>query len=235
MSEPKVIIAGTGRAGTTLLVQILTELGLDTGFAKGAAIDANARAGLELPTVAPNGPRIVKNPALSTNLRGVLERNRVEIEHVIIPMRDLDIAAASRVRVSQYGRRLGVAGGMWPTDRTDRQRDALAVVFYELLWTIAEFDIPHTLLAFPRFASDADYLASKLSWLAPDASVDDFHRAVDVCADPEMITQSVLTEEERRRARVGNAYATVVAVPLKRLKQLVRSAIGGATHGGGRR
>jgi hypothetical protein len=235
MSEPKVIIAGTGRAGTTLLVQILTELGLDTGFSRSAAIDPNARAGLELPTVAAHGPRIVKNPAFSTNLRGVLERGRVEIEHVIIPMRDLEIAAASRLRVSQYGRRLGVPGGMWLTNRTEGQRDALAVVFYDLLWTVAEFDVPHTLLAFPRFASDADYLAKKLAWLAPDASVDDFRRAVEVCADPKMITQSVLTGEELRRARLGNAYATLLAVPLKRLRRLVRSAAGGATQRSGPR
>jgi hypothetical protein len=223
MSDAKVIIAGTGRAGTTLLVQILTELGLDTGFEKGAAIDEKARAGLELPTVAPEGPRIVKNPALSTNLRGVLERRRVEIEHVIIPVRDLDVAAASRLRVSDYGRRTGVPGGMWLTNRTRGQRDALAVIFYELMWTLAEFDIPHTLLAFPRFASDANYLAEKLAWLAPDASVDDFRRALDACADPDMITQTVLTDEERRRARLGSAYATI-SVPLKRLQRRLQSA-----------
>jgi hypothetical protein len=223
MSEGKVIIAGTGRAGTTLLVQILTELGLDTGFEKGAPIDQNSRAGLELPTVAPGGPRIVKNPALSTNLRGVLERRRVEIEHVIIPVRDLDVAAASRLRVSQYGRHIGVPGGMWLTNRTESQRDALAVIFYELMLTVAEFDVPHTLLAFPRFASDADYLAEKLAWLAPDATVDDFRRAVAACADPALITQSTLTEDELRRARLGSLYAKL-AVPLKRIQRRFQSA-----------
>ena len=223
MSDAKVIIAGTGRAGTTLLVQVLTELGLDTGFAKGAAIDTKARAGLELPTVAPNGPRIVKNPALSTNLRHVLERKHVEIEHVIIPVRDLDVAAASRLRVSEYGRRTGVPGGMWLTNRTHGQRDALAVIFYELMWTVAEFDIPHTLLAFPRFASDADYLAAKLAWLAPGATVDDFRRALQTCADPAMITQTTLSDDERRRARMGSAYAAL-AVPLKRIQRRLQSA-----------
>ena len=29
--EPKIVITGTGRAGTTLLVSVLTHLGLDTG------------------------------------------------------------------------------------------------------------------------------------------------------------------------------------------------------------
>ena len=36
LTEPvhKVIITGTGRAGTTFLVQLLTEMGLDTGYTR---------------------------------------------------------------------------------------------------------------------------------------------------------------------------------------------------------
>jgi hypothetical protein len=223
VTEPKVVIAGTGRAGTTLLVQILTQLGLDTGFATDAALDTHARAGLELVTLV-DAPRIVKNPALSTNLRGVLERGDVAIEHVIVPMRDLDIAAASRVRVSEYGRRPDAPGGMWHTNLGHNQRDALAGVFYELIWTLVEFDVPYTFLAFPRFALDADYLAEKLAWLAPDASVDDFRRAVEHCADPTLITQSALTDDERKRMRLGSAYSLFVAVPLKNARRLLYSA-----------
>ena len=224
MSSPKVVIAGTGRAGTTLLVQILTQLGLDTGFATDAALDPNARAGLELATLKGSGPRIVKNPTLSTNLRAVLERGDVEIEHVIVPMRDLDVAAASRVRVSQYGRRPDAPGGMWHTNRGHNQSDALASVFYELMWTLVEFDIPHTFLAFPRFALDADYLADKLAWLAPDASVADFRRVVALCADPTLITQSALTGDELRRMRFGAVYTMLVAIPVKNARRLLRAA-----------
>jgi hypothetical protein len=225
VSEPKVVIAGTGRAGTTLLVRILTQLGLDTGFGTNAAVDPSARSGLELGRLAGNTPRIVKNPAFSTSLRAVLTRGDVEIERVIIPMRDLDVAAASRVRVSQYGRRLGVSGGMWHTNRANNQRDVLANVFYELMWTLVEFDVPHTFLAFPRFASDPDYLAEKLAWLAPTKSVDDFRCAIALCTDTTLITQSGLSEDERRRARFGTAYATLVAVPLNRLRRFVRSTL----------
>jgi len=45
--DSHVLITGTGRAGTSLLVQILTELGLDTGFKKGVKLDAKSNAGLE--------------------------------------------------------------------------------------------------------------------------------------------------------------------------------------------
>jgi len=46
----KVIISGTGRAGTTFLVRLLTELGLETGYGPGELdrhIDGNSHGGLE--------------------------------------------------------------------------------------------------------------------------------------------------------------------------------------------
>lgn len=224
MSEPKVVIAGTGRAGTTLLVQILTQLGLDTGFEKDAAVDPKARAGLEFDVRAGNAPRIVKDPKLSTRLRAVLTSGDVDIEHVIIPIRDLDVAAASRVRVSGYGRHLGVPGGMRDTNRGHDQRAVLARIFYELMWTLVEYDVPYTFLLFPRFASDADYLAEKLAWLTPDASVDDFRSAIAHCTDTALITQSALSRNERRRVRFGRAYTVLVTLPLNGARRLARLA-----------
>lgn len=48
MGSNQVIISGTGRAGTTFLIQLLTCLGFDTGFANvEAAIDPNCNAGME--------------------------------------------------------------------------------------------------------------------------------------------------------------------------------------------
>ena len=49
-SSRKVIISGTGRAGTTFLVQLLTELGLETGYTPGDEhrhIDEHSQGGLE--------------------------------------------------------------------------------------------------------------------------------------------------------------------------------------------
>src|SRR4051812_2282217 len=89
---PKIVITGTGRAGTTLLVQILTDLGFDTGFKLDARINEDARAGLERDILHPNAPRIVKDPGLSRRLRGYLAEGTVAVEHVIVPMRDLDVA-----------------------------------------------------------------------------------------------------------------------------------------------
>ena len=55
------IISETCRAGTIFLVQLLTELGLDTGFPKGQVIDPNSRAGMELDIHDAHAPYIIKS------------------------------------------------------------------------------------------------------------------------------------------------------------------------------
>jgi hypothetical protein len=62
-----IIIAGTGRTGTTFLVQYLTELGLGTHVARHGfeQLDANANAGLEdmpLVATAESLPYVIKGP-----------------------------------------------------------------------------------------------------------------------------------------------------------------------------
>ena len=62
----KVIITGTGRAGTTFLVRLLTELGLDTGYTRrnwSRDYFTHCDAGLEHDLAGPDAPYIVKNPA----------------------------------------------------------------------------------------------------------------------------------------------------------------------------
>src|SRR4051794_1476497 len=112
MPEPKIVIAGTGRAGTTLLVQVLADLGFDVGVKVNSYIDPVSRAGLEGNIRSPKAPRVVKAPGLSIELDGLIAAGTVAVEHLIIPVRDLDVAAASRVRAAGYGRDMGARGGM---------------------------------------------------------------------------------------------------------------------------
>jgi predicted O-methyltransferase YrrM len=199
VTEPKIVIAGTGRAGTTLLVAVLSDLGLDTGYPPGIQADTRS-GGLERNILLPNAPRIVKAPGLSTRLRPMLEQGLVEIEHVIVPVRDLDVAAASRARVAGYGRHLGVRGGFTGTRSAARQRDVLANMIYELIFTLTVFDIPSTFLLFPRFASDFEYTFERLEFLAPEKTADDFRRALAGRFDASKIREEALTPLERARA-----------------------------------
>jgi hypothetical protein len=220
-SEAKIVITGTGRAGTTFLVAVLTDLGLDTGYRVGIAPNLHS-GGLEKNIERPGSPRVVKAPGLSTRLRSILERGTVEIEHVIIPVRDLDVAAASRVRVARYGRELGVRGGFTGTRRASHQRDVLANMFYELVYTVVAFDLPHTFLLFPRFTSDWQYTYDKLGFLAPDKTADDFKKVIEARYDPTQIQETPLTRSERAQAALLLPW-TFARLGAERLRDAVRS------------
>lgn len=218
---PKVVITGTGRAGTTLLVQILTDIGLDTGFAPDHPVDDRIHAGLEFKIESPNAPRIVKDPNLSRRLGGLLDAGTVEVEHVIVPIRDLDVAAASRIRNTKYGSNLHTFGGLFGTARATRQREALALLFYELFWTITRHELPHTLLEFPRFADDWEYTYRRLSFLDPTIPPDRWKEAIAGRTDPSLIHEEPLSGEERAKTRFGTAYNRGIARPIRGVKKLL--------------
>jgi hypothetical protein len=185
--KAKVIITGTGRAGTTFLVQLLTELGFDTGYsAKNwqRDYDQHCSAGLERDPGVNNTPRIIKNPSLCETLPGLLSRGEIAIEHAIIPIRALDEAAHSRIRVGGSGQ---TPGGLWGTPDATQQKGLLAENFHRLVHTLVVHEIPYTFLAFPRFARDSTYTWQKLQWLLDDIDEATFSAAFAKVARPELI------------------------------------------------
>jgi hypothetical protein len=130
----------------------------------------------------------------------LLDDGMVDVEHVIIPMRDLDIAAASRVRVAGYGRFLGVRGGFTGTRSASRQKYVLAAMLSELIWAITRYDLPHTFLEFPRFTHDSEYTYEKLGFLDVSLTADDFKDALAKRYDPSEIREEKLTRRERVEA-----------------------------------
>jgi hypothetical protein len=218
----KIVIAGTGRSGTTLLVQILTDLGLDTGFEPDAPIDERAAAGLELPAMGADAPRIVKSPHLSTRLGTLLDRGDIAVDHVIVPVRDLDVAAASRVRLTRYGADLRSWGGLFGTSWATRQREALALIEYELVYTITRHDLDHTFLEFPRFARDWSYLRDKLGFLDPALPSARWQAAVAGRVRPALIHETPLSRRERALTVAGTAYNRVIVRPARAAGHLLR-------------
>lgn len=200
MSDSKIFISGTGRAGTTFLVQLLTQLGEDTGFSAGSGerYYPVARAGLEINYLKPDTPRIIKTPELCERLGDVLERG-MRIGHVIVPVRAFEDAAASRrfVQKETTGSEDGkpVKGGLWGTDIGSDQADVLRRKFCDLIAGLVMQDIPVTLLAFPRLARDPDYLFQKLLPIFPHWTAEAFHEAFRLTARPEMI--HTFSEDQR--------------------------------------
>jgi len=190
MTQPihKIIITGTGRTGTTFLVRLLTELGLDTGYTRQSwprDYFAHCEAGLERDILAADSPYIVKNPGLCGTLPALLSAGRLAVDHVLVPIRELSDAAQSRIRIG--GANGKVPGGLTGTADPAAQKGILAENFHRLMHTLADHDIPLTLLHFPRVALDCEYAFAKLHFLAPGVGRDPFDAAFRRVSRPELI------------------------------------------------
>lgn len=104
--------------------------------------------------------------------------NNILIEHIFVPIRDLNAAAESRRHVSKTGlsnlafsERLryifkpkSFAGGLWhisPINKA-RQEEVLLMQINKLMLAISGSDIPITLINYPKLTKDSAYLFSKL-------------------------------------------------------------------------
>lgn len=191
LTRHHLIISGTGRAGTTFLVQLLTELGLDTGFADiTSGLYANAHAGMERDIRRPNAPYVIKSPLLCDHLAEALQDD-VVIDHALVPVRDLYSAAQSRRDVTERSDPAsypnGVPGGLWHTDQSEQQEAVLAWQLYKLIYTLCAHDIPVTLLLFPRLVTEADYLYRKLSPVLGAIEFGLFHQTFERVVRPELV------------------------------------------------
>ncbi len=214
LTQPKrhhLLIAGTGRAGTSFLVRFLTELGLETHISRFGENpwDETAQAGLEdLPVMAglENLPYIFKTPWAYQFIEQMLADSAIALDAVIIPMRDLVEAAASRAIVQlqaihgqapwmarmdttweNWGDTAG--GAVFSLDPVDQSR-LLAVGFHRLVNGLVQAEVPLIFVAFPRLVQDTDYLINKLRPIIPPS----------------------ISPEEARRSHRRVADATLVRV-----------------------
>ena len=177
------LIAGTGRAGTSFLVRYLSALGLETEIERSGQSrwDETANAGLEtVPLLAPGAdlPYVIKTPWIAEFADHILKQDSVAIDALIIPVRDLTEAAASRIILERraihesapwmaeldsthetWGSTPG--GLVFSLNPLDQAR-ILAIDFHRLIQRFVDADIPIVFLAFPRLIYDGDYLFSRL-------------------------------------------------------------------------
>lgn len=201
-----VVITGTGRAGTTFLVELLTYLGLDTGFTADSVAekkDQHGRAGLEHDLRRENCPYIVKSPWFCDYGEEILHREDLSIEHLFVPIRDLEAAAKSRRYVSSTGwSRLSLParmkffigkesfkGGLWHVKpgNPGGQEDVLLRQIYKLMLMASGLQVPVTLIRYPRLARDSLYLFEKLKPILQGIEFSSFSDAFHSALRPELI------------------------------------------------
>lgn len=183
------MIAGPGRSGTTLLVQLLDALGFDTQ-ARRLSFSEHAHAGLEADLLAPDPPHVVKDPTLTWRLRSMIETGRVDpsqIECLLVPLRPLAEAVASRIRNTIEQKNVGAPGGMVGIPRPSNLRSWMAEATYDLIQTAARYDVPLIVVEYPRFASDCAYAYRRLHPLLPDVDAAGFESAWRSVVDTQLV------------------------------------------------
>ncbi len=174
------MIGGTGRAGTSFLVQFLHLCGLDTMIGREglSSWDEQANAGLEsFAADARELPYVIKSAWFDEFVGSFLANPALELDAVVIPMRDLVEAASSRV-LNEYTARYNDASTPAECTRWERwgatpggvvyslnpmdQARILALSFHSALFALVKRDVPMVFLDFPRFIEDPDYLFRKL-------------------------------------------------------------------------
>ncbi|NJO36091.1 MAG: hypothetical protein HC869_26560 [Rhodospirillales bacterium] len=178
------LIAGTGRAGTSLLVRVLDACGLETEISRrnGEIFwDDNANAGIEnVPIIGDDHPYVVKSPFSYQFINELLNRPDIKLDSVLIPVRNLDEAVASRIilelrhryehftefasQVAETWRDWGtVPGGVTYSLEPLDQARILSVSLHRILEALVDREVPVHFLKFPKCTEDITYLHRRLA------------------------------------------------------------------------
>ena len=163
----RVLVTGTGRCGTSFIMQALTVAGEPTGFSSPMErFYPLNMAGQEtiLPTDASHDYmakyerfKVIKDPRLCFTLRTLLKNDSISVDHVYVMIRDIHGASLSRVKKNLL---------LLPPDQTDFSPHGMlegqTIFMYEafgvLMETLALHEIDHTFIEFPRCLTDAEYM-----------------------------------------------------------------------------
>jgi hypothetical protein len=236
-----VVIAGTGRAGTSFLVSFLGACGLQVGDDTGDWGE-RARAGLEHYLLDPSAPYVVKDPLLFTYCDDI-DPEAIAVDALIVPVRDLMDAATSRIlqertalaetswreRAPVEVRGTVTGGAVYSLDPVDQAR-ILAVGFHRLIYWATSREIPVYFLDFPRLVKDREYLVDCL-WplLSKHCTRDAAARAFDGVADPSQLRFGSESEQDGEQPS-AQRYVAPGALGLERdptrAAELDRTALG---------
>lgn len=208
VARKHIVITGTGRAGTTFLVELFTALGMETGFTLATLRerkDKISHAALENDLRRENAPYIVKDPFFCEYANEVLKSPLFHINHIIIPVRDLYSVAESRRRVEKANlarmkllekvkqtlRPRAFRGGLWGVKdpRAGAQEAQSARQFYQLMYALADAPTNVILMRFPRLATDPNYAYEKLADVLEEPDKMAFVTAFDRVARPDLISK----------------------------------------------
>lgn len=194
------LVSGSGRAGTSFLINWLHACGLDTGVRDGVWFP-DARAGHEHAVgEAPGQPYVLKDPSLHEYLEVALATGALTIDGLIIPIRNLEDAAASRIvqeraaiaadtpQRAGWSSAASAPGGVLFSLDVGDQRDVLARGLARLLDIASRHAIPVAMPHFPELVEDFDHLWAAVGPMVEgQVDVQTARRAFMETADPGLV------------------------------------------------
>lgn len=162
----KVFITGTGRCGTTFLIKLFSFLEFHTGYTRETykrGIFAPCNSGMEQNY----GCKfyIVKNPCILEDIGQISQDPKIKIKAVIIPIRDYDAAAASRVKLGHQN------GGLWNARDKATQIAFYHTIMANYMFHMVKNEINTIFLDFEKMTTDKLYLYNKLELLCSEKSI----------------------------------------------------------------
>ena len=195
-SNNKVLITGTGRCGTSAFIKFLSLVHGESKTCTNFQVPENAtmwwnneaNAGMEYVIHKnssrehlDNAPYIIKDTRLCYNLDGLLKKEMIFVDHLFVLIRDYRNSAKSR---KENGLLILEGGGVRCIDERKsslkNQIEFNQRVIGVLMETIARYDIPHTVIHFPTFVLNREYLRSKIKGTPIDCNDDVFIRSFEV-------------------------------------------------------
>ena len=163
----KIYITGTGRCGTTFLIKIFSFLGLDTGFDKSnytQYISKNCNSGME--KAYNKNFTIIKNPGIIQNIGSIVRDPNVKIKAIIIPIRDYEISAESRVKYKRAN------GGLWCATNKQTQLEFYNKLMANSVYYMTKYDLNTVFLDFDKMVLDKHYVFHKLQFIMDEYKID---------------------------------------------------------------
>ena len=176
-----VVITGSGGSGSSFLVELLANLGLDTGYKGLKSFQKNCED-----SFTEESPYIVESSVFHQVAKEILHRKDLAIDHIFIPIRDLRRQRDGIHANSSMDKLLNDLGRLlWETDQFASPEEALQKArmllmaksakanelatqdrvlerLYQLLLATSDSDVPVTFMHFPRILQDSRYLYAKL-------------------------------------------------------------------------
>ena len=208
-----VIVTGPGKSGGSLLMQIFTEVGIDTVFDMGNMFKTNYCGGsyekrLRGSGTKPPFPYVIKEPQMCVDIDLRIQRLKLDVDHIYILLRRPGPEACAL----EFMRRGAPDKGKFEEqiNGVDLERVTKAMQLREcqVMNLVAEMDLPHTLVSYPRFADDLDYafLKFKFMWDKHGITKARLKEVMGKIVDKKLVKHAYDSQPEWNRAKMREAW-----------------------------